>query len=44
MCDIVEVYSNVSAGYWMPAATLVPGRRQACEHLIGHLKRSKDMD
>ena len=25
MCDIVEMYRNRSAGYWTPAATLVPG-------------------
>ena len=28
----------------MLAATLVPGRLQACERLIGDLKRSKDID
>ena len=37
MCDIVEMYRNGSAGYWMPAASLVPGRHQACERLIGDL-------
>ena len=44
MCDIVEMYRNGSAGYWTPAATLVPGHNQACERLIGDLKRSKDTD
>ena len=38
------MYRNGSAGYWMPAATLVPGRHQACERLIGDLKRSKYID
>ena len=28
MCDIVEMYSNVSAGYWMPAVVYkIPYRR-----------------
>ena len=44
MCDIVEMYRNGSTGYWKPAATLVPGHNRACEHLIGDLKRSKDID
>ena len=35
---------NGSAGYWMPAASLVPCRHQAYERLIGDLKRSKDID
>ena len=42
--DIVEMYRNGSAGYWTPADTLVPGHNQACERLIGDLKRSIDID
>ena len=41
MCEIFEMHSNRSAGYWTPAAT---GHNQACERLIGDLKRSNDID
>ena len=42
--DIVKMYRNGSAGCWTPTASLVPGHNQACERLIGNLKRSKDIN
>lgn len=44
MTDIVEMYRNGATGYWKPAASLVPGHNQACERLVGDLKRSKDIN
>ena len=43
VCEIVEMHSNRSAGHWTPAATLASGHNQACERLIGDLKRSNDI-
>ena len=44
IADVVEMYRNESCDYWERAAKLIPGHNQACERLIGDLKRSKDID
>ena len=42
--DIVEMYRNHAVSYWENMAKLVPGHNQACERLVGDLKRSNDID
>ena len=42
--QILPYYQNGSYEYWKPTAQMIPGHNQACERLVGDLKRSKDID